>query len=1434
MIERTFQDIPEGKLSEADQRSFLVSLGWASETTWEDLMRSKRVLMIGEAGAGKTYECRGQAERLWDAGEPAFFIELEGLRSGGLRSLLGSAEEARLDAWFSSQSDVATFFLDSIDELRLTYGSFEQALKRLEKVIGSKLRQSRIVITTRPIPFDEQLVRRLLPVPPEPLRDSPKESFAKIAMGDQKIEQFGDRDDDTASDWRTVALMPLSDAQIVEFARDQGVKDPEKLLDDLQKQNAQKFARRPQDLIELCADWMKNGCIRTHCDQVATNVRVKLQPSDNRPEPAELSGLRAIEGASRLALAMMVMRRMTIRHSATSDDIAEEAALDPAIILSDWKPNERKALLERSLFSVASYGRVRFHHRSVVEYLAAERLRELREKGMPFRALKRLIFVETKGKTIVRPTMRPVAGWLALLEYGIFEILRDNEPSVLLNEGDPEALSQSQRKQALRAYAKHYGHGGWRGRRIPPIQVHRFASPKLADDIIELWGKGIENPEVRQTLLHLIEAGRIHDCADLSHGVALDDKASLVERLTALDAMVTISDPRLENIATEVANADTLWPDKIARGVMLRLFPRHLSIEQLCQILSWVTQGKHSVEDLRWNLPRLIAEAEIDATDLKELRNGLVKLLSIDLRWQEEWPYIVCDRSYLSSALAATCLLGLNGSKSDCWLYASVLALRLHDRENLNDEAYKVLQDRLKNLSAEENARLFWMHDSLVQSLHPIAEPLKRFAQVTLHERIVELRPQRDLVWIKEALCDKAYSENDRAILLEAAIFLAPNQKQRRDHVSGLKPLVTDNRSLLAIIDERLKPSKHEKDLERMKKRDAQWKKQEEQKKAKAKTKWIEFWREVGEHPESVFSSERSSGTAWNLWKVMSRDGEYSRESGWNRRFIEEHFGKETADKLRLILMKIWRENTPTLPSERPEEERGSYLDHWLFGLAGLYAEVEDPSWANKLSEEEAKRAVRYAAIQFNWMPNWMERLVEVHPGAVDEILGNELTRELERNPGTHGHSSLLQKIHYTSDSVAKMFLPRIRGWLDGNGDIVYDSNNLSGVAARLRQVIAVVLKHGDEDTQTHVLAVAHKRLQDDLPKKLAFVLLPTLLRLDPELGVSVLEERLGSVEPSARSDAVKLFSILFGDPPDTIDLKIPGFTPQLLLRLLRLAYQHVRPVDDAKHEGHFSPDIRDNAERARNEIVTALFDAKGEEGWAAKMEMANDPLCEYFKDRIIAVAEERWAEEIDSVAFDEKQAVALDKTGEAPASTNEAMFAIMRDRLLDLDDLLLRDTSPKEIWAQITEEKLMRRGIARELDVAANGIYNLNQEAVTAEEKETDIRLRSAVSEHEAVIELKIADHRSASDLRDTINEQLVKKYMAPETRRSGCLLITLAKKDKKWKHPEKGTYIDLEELESLLRDEAERVEEMMGSEVKLLVHLLDLRPRLPKEKTK
>ena len=172
-----------------------------------------------------------------------------------------------------------------------------------------------------------------------------------------------------------------------------------------------------------------------------------------------------------------------------------------------------------------------------------------------------------------------------------------------------------------------------------------------------------------------------------------------------------------------------------------------------------------------------------------------------------------------------------------------------------------------------------------------------------------------------------------------------------------------------------------------------------------------------------------------------------------------------------------------------------------------------------------------------------------------------------------------------------------------------------------------------------------------------------------------------------------------------------------------------------------------------------------------------------------------------------------------------------MVDRLDDLGEVLRHDDSPRGGWALIEDEKTMRQMIARELNSNAKGAYKVDQEGVTADEKETDIRLRSTASEQQAVIELKLGENHSGPVLFDTLRNQIVTKYMADETCRSGCLLITIAN-DRQWQHPKTQKLIDVTELKEFLQKEANTIESEMGHSLRLTVKVLDLRPRLKTEK--
>jgi hypothetical protein len=1432
-ISRTFRDLTDKEIADIESANSLVRMGWRGGFGWDILLGSARILIVSEAGVGKTHECRAQRNLLWAAGEPAFYLELATLARGNVREMLNHEEEARLDAWLNSQSGTATFFLDSIDELVLTKGSFEQALVRLSKAIAGQLGRARIVITTRPIRLDERLIRKHLPVPQSADTAPTAEVFADLMMNHQRQQAPASNE---APEWRTVGLMPLSMEEARELAIHEGVTDPDALIGDIKRRDAEDFAGRPMDLVELCADWRIHHHIRTHKEQVTSNVETKLKARTDRAEKAQLSPDQALEGAARLALAAMLTRRLTLRYSAESDNIeSSEAALDVGKMLSNWTVLERETLLERALFGFATYGRVRFHHRSVVEFLAAKRLDTLLERGVPLKSIKRLLFVETaQGNKVVKPSMRPVAAWLALSRDEIYEEVRDREPDVLLDFGDPQSLRPAQRAELLEKYVERYGLGGWRGLNVPRIQVFRFASADLAPVVLRLWSQEIENPEVQNLLLRVIEAGKLTPCADLCFAEATNPRTEFRKRFAALEALIAIDDARLPQISEAVELNAADWPNDIAKRAMLALFPKHLDAARLNRTLSRVSEPQSTVAEITWQLPRMIQQLDLPKSELAVLRQGLMNLISAGLKWdQQRWPHIRTNRPDLIGSLTACCIKELSNNRfDDDAVMAASLALRLSKDEH-RDEDSKKLKNLVSAAPIKVREKVFWADVDLVNRLHPQSDHWHWLYEVN-QQGGVKLIPEKDKEWVRATLKDANADLDRRTLMLWAEMIELPLSGAASTTLEELKTNVADQPSLVEIIEQRQRPTTPNPEYEKMEARHKRQQERHARNNAKAHESWAAFWKEIAENPEKMFAEDKAENTAWNLWQAMERSGGESRSSGWDRKFIEKQFSKDVADRLRQAMIAFWRKDKPTLRSERPQDAKNTYAVRWTFGLAAITAEAENPKWTVNLSEEEAKLAARYAPLQLNGFPPWLESLIEEQPKAVDAILGEELTLSLQESGDGDTHSIFLQNIRHASAPVLSFFAPRIRAWLESRP--FETPNSMDTVHRRLLETVQILLRSGDPDNRAELAALSERQLADGLNAPYATVWLPTLLELDPEKGVAKLEQGLADVEPAQRSVAVEWFGRLFGRDGmgGTLDLRKPTFTPALLLRLVRLAYYHVRFADDVFHEGAFTPDERDNSERGRDAILKALLSTTGTAGWAAKMEMSEDPLLGDFKDRAIALAKEASAVEADGDAMTDEGVIALDQYGETPPTTRDGMFEIMRDRLDDIDELLKRDTSPRATWALITDEKDLRREIARTLIDKANHLYTVDQESVTADEKETDIRMRSTAAIQQAALELKIGEKdRSAGALRAALKDQLLKKYMASDECRAGCLYISV-KSDRTWQHPDTGQKLDLDGLIEMLNEEAKRLEAELGGAVRLMAKGLDLRPRLPPEKAK
>ena len=161
-------ELTDQELDDPDNLSTWSEYVRSSTTGWRELLEHHRVILLAEAGAGKTAEMCQQAKRLAAEGKFAFFVALEDLDRRSIDDVLAPDEEARFREWKADTAAPAWFLLDSVDELKLTQGKLDRALRGLSKALADRLDRARIFVSCRPSDWrplvDADTVRDRLPI----------------------------------------------------------------------------------------------------------------------------------------------------------------------------------------------------------------------------------------------------------------------------------------------------------------------------------------------------------------------------------------------------------------------------------------------------------------------------------------------------------------------------------------------------------------------------------------------------------------------------------------------------------------------------------------------------------------------------------------------------------------------------------------------------------------------------------------------------------------------------------------------------------------------------------------------------------------------------------------------------------------------------------------------------------------------------------------------------------------------------------------------------------------------------------------------------------------------------------------------------------------------------------------------------------------------
>lgn len=116
-LNRSFVPMQIDSSFDEDEYESLISYGVFGTKKWNDLFQLHRVIILAEAGAGKTEEIYAATLRLRKKEHRAFFFRLEHL-AADFESSFEIGDSCEFEEWLKSDED-GWFFLDSVDEARL-------------------------------------------------------------------------------------------------------------------------------------------------------------------------------------------------------------------------------------------------------------------------------------------------------------------------------------------------------------------------------------------------------------------------------------------------------------------------------------------------------------------------------------------------------------------------------------------------------------------------------------------------------------------------------------------------------------------------------------------------------------------------------------------------------------------------------------------------------------------------------------------------------------------------------------------------------------------------------------------------------------------------------------------------------------------------------------------------------------------------------------------------------------------------------------------------------------------------------------------------------------------------------------------------------------------------------------------------------------------
>ncbi len=1183
------------KSSEALDEAWLLHLG-GERVQWGELQGQERVVLLADAGAGKTFELRAEAERLIERGHAAFFIRIEDIDEDfGAAFEVGDA--VAFDRWLEGSGE-AWFLLDSVDEVRLeTPRAFEAAMRAFSSRIHDAQQRAHVIISSRPYAWrpnlDSALIDELLP------------STTKRAepVDEKETPSKHGQDAEAQPGLQLYRLAPLDEDDIRLFAGHRSVSDVGAFLAALHRTALFGLAQLPFDLDDLITTWNATGGLDSRLTVLDRGIRQRL--SEHGPAEPPLSLDRALEGARCLALATTLTGDFNI-----CLPWASGLGLDSSALLAGWSVEEIGALLSKGVFSDAIYDMVRFRHREMRELLAAQWLGNVLQRPQIRAAVEGLIFRDSYGETIIAPRLRPLLPWLILSDEGIRERALSLHPEIALEGGDPARLPFRTREEFLKNIVAGIVNKANRGG--DNQQISRIAQTDLEPAVQDLLDTHFDDYDVVFFLGRMIWQGEMPSAARRLEPISLNPDRGIYARIVSTRAVASVGG---------YAAGDGLWAGLNERAEPL---PRRL----LAELLDNAPATLHSVDLLIASIDHLEPYVRFESTGLTQALHRLIERLPMTSEQAVERPlerlvdgfagYFArppfvqaraCRVSQSHAWLMGPAMRAVERliiGRSDATLHASALQIltsapalgRYGDSEG---REYKSKLEDLVPRWTTLNDALFWRSVTLARNEQEEGTPpLEDDWNVLVEGHYWRFDTEsftRTLSWIR----DKALPE-DRSVALSRTFRSYAQNGLPRPWRRALWGAVGGDADLEFKLGRLMRPPPNP-SLRRWRSSGMHWNQQHKKRQARDAHARADFVARLQANPESVRSPPglKPGEMTWDqvhLQRSIEGDGSrLSRSGGGHWEALVPEFGKAVAEAFRDAALRQWRAYLPVLGSEGAN--RSSIPYQLTFGMAGLEIEAGPESQGlNLLSEADTLQALRYAPWELNGFPTWFEPLFNSHRDIAIKMIWAEVLWELgAAKPDNLMHYLLHDLVYYTPWLHGRLAEP-LRLWLLEHGAPNFDV---------LRHARAIIVGGGATPAAIAELARTRAKaaITPDDQRPLWFAL---WVDADPTAAIPALEGQLASLERQLATEfAEEFLANLMGDRRGAGAAIGTWRNATDLRRLYGLMHDHIRVSEDIERpSGHvFSPTSRDDAQHARSNLFNLLADLPGEETYRAIQELA-------------------------------------------------------------------------------------------------------------------------------------------------------------------------------------------------------------------------------------